>query len=97
MENKMKKTTLKGQWTTTGGSNNKPATQKQKDIIKAIAMAYRISIPGEIFRSSKKAYEFINKYKEHIQLRYGDIYIEAHLFGSFFVHIWTNSTEVLKS
>ena len=83
MENKMKKTTLKGQWTTTGGSNNNPATQKQKDIIKAIAMAYRISIPGEVFRSSKKAYEFISKYKEHIQLKYGDIYIDGKLILKF--------------
>ena len=64
-------------------NGHNPATQKQKDIIKAIAMAYRISIPGEVFRSSKKAYEFISKYKEHIQLKYGDIYIDGKLILKF--------------
>ena len=64
-------------------NGHNPTTQKQKEIIKAIAMAYRISIPGEVFRSSKKAYEFISKYKEHIKLYYGDIYIDGKLILKF--------------
>ena len=64
-------------------NGHNPTTQKQKEIIKAIAMAYRISVPGEVFRSSKKASEFISKYKEHIKLYYGDIYIDGKLILKF--------------